>query len=93
MEDGLDSGDLLIYPDFDKLLEEHRWKWVDDALGLVPLCLMMLKGCHLMSERLAHQAMNSKDQKKFMELALVGYNFKKLFLNCEMYSVPLFFLL
>ena len=69
--DNIDPEDLIIHPDLDKVLETHRWKWVDDALGIVPHCLQMLKGCHLMSERLVTTAMVSTDQQKFIELAMV----------------------
>nr|CAH0106142.1 unnamed protein product [Daphnia galeata] len=70
--DNIDPEDLIIHPDLDKVLETHRWKWVDDALGIVPHCLQMLKGCHLMSERLVTTAMVSTDQQKFIELAMVA---------------------
>lgn len=69
--DRLAMEDLTI-PDLDILLESHRWKWVDDALGLVPHCLSMLKGCHVMSERIVLAAMASSDHKKFIEVALVS---------------------
>jgi len=69
--DNIDPEDLVIHPDLDKVLESHRWKWVDDALGIVPHCLQMLKGCHLMSERLVTTAMASTDQQRFVELAMV----------------------
>ena len=68
--DRLAMEDLTI-PDLDKLLESHRWKWVDDALGLVPHCLSILKGCRLMSEHIVLAAMASSDHKKFMEVAMV----------------------
>ncbi len=42
--DGVDPEDFSIHPDLEKLVESHRWKWVDDALGVVPHCLSMLKG-------------------------------------------------
>ncbi|XP_032776705.2 transmembrane protein 98 [Daphnia magna] len=70
--DSIDPEDLVIHPDLDKVLESHRWKWVDDALGIVPHCLQMLKGCHLMSERLVTTAMVSTEQQKFVELAMVA---------------------
>lgn len=78
MEDGdylsnIDPEDLIIHPDLDQVLESHRWKWVDDALGIVPICLQLLKGCHLMSERLVTTAMASTDQHKFVELAVVSH--------------------
>jgi len=69
--DRLAMEDLTI-PDLDKVLESHRWKWVDDALGLVPHCLLMLKGCHLMSERIVVAAMASSDHKKFIAVATVS---------------------
>lgn len=69
---GIDPEDLMIHPDLDKVLESHRWKWVDDALGIVPICLQLLKGCHMISERLVTTAMASTDQQKFVELAMVA---------------------
>jgi hypothetical protein len=77
--DNIDPEDLVIHPDLDKVLESHRWKWVDDALGIVPHCLQILKGCHLMSERLVTTAMASTDQQRFVELAMVqlSLSFKK----------------
>jgi hypothetical protein len=84
--DNIDPEDLIIHPDLDKVLETHRWKWVDDALGIVPHCLQMLKGCHLMSERLVTTAMVSTDQQKFIELAMV-----QLFIfsnNCMRHNFP-----
>lgn len=83
LESCLDPEDLLIHPDLDKLLEEHRWKWIDDALGVVPLCLAMLKNCHLMSERLAQQAMASSDPLKFAELAVVRKQTIVLKIDCS----------
>jgi hypothetical protein len=46
----------------------------------------MLKGCHLMSERLVTTAMVSTDQQKFIELAMV-----QLFIfsnNCMRHNFP-----
>ena len=31
--DGVDPEDFSIHPDLEKLVESHRWKWVDDAVG------------------------------------------------------------
>lgn len=102
MEDGeylgnIDPEDLVIHPDLDKVLEAHRWKWVDDALGIVPHCLQILKGCHLMSERLVTTAMASTDQQKFVELAMVSNMFKVhrkfsfcVFLKCIFINSTLF---
>jgi len=70
--DGVDPEDFSIHPDLEKLVESHRWKWVDDALGVVPHCLSMLKGCHHMSERLTTTAMGTTDPKRFNEVALMA---------------------
>lgn len=69
---GVDPEDLIIHPDLDKLTEAHHWKWIDDALGVVPHCLQLLKGCHTISEKLVATAMASSNQEKFVELAAVS---------------------
>lgn len=85
--DSIDPEDLVIHPDLDKVLESHRWKWVDDALGIVPHCLQMLKGCHLMSERLVTTAMASTEQQKFVELAMVQHLIFKILSGNHMSSI------
>ena len=37
--DGVDPEDFSFHPNLENLVESNNWKWVDDALGIVPHCL------------------------------------------------------
>uniref|UniRef100_A0A2R5L346 Transmembrane protein 98 n=1 Tax=Hirondellea gigas TaxID=1518452 RepID=A0A2R5L346_9CRUS len=47
---GLELEDVRLAPQIDKILNDAQW--VDDATGLIPHCLAILKLCHKLTERL-----------------------------------------
>lgn len=51
----LELGEVNI--NFDNILTEEQW--IDDATGLIPHCLAILKTCRYLTERLTSLAMNS----------------------------------
>ncbi|KAL3250155.1 hypothetical protein MRX96_055750 [Rhipicephalus microplus] len=46
----MELDDVRLHPDIEKILADEQW--VDDATGLVPHCLAVLKTCHQLTERL-----------------------------------------
>lgn len=61
----------------DQILSDTRW--VDDATGLVPHCLALLKGCHHLTERLVAATMSAmprftenEQRKKLIEIGRVA---------------------
>lgn len=46
----MELDDVRLHPNIDQILSDAQW--VDDATGLVPHCLALLKGCHHLTERL-----------------------------------------
>lgn len=53
----MELDDVRFHPDIDKILADARW--VDDATGLIPHCLAILKSCHQLTERLIAATMSS----------------------------------
>ncbi|XP_045625377.1 transmembrane protein 98 [Procambarus clarkii] len=51
----LELDDVRLAPQIDKILNDTQW--VDDATGLIPHCLAILKLCHQMTERLVATTM------------------------------------
>lgn len=46
----LELGEVRLRPDLEQILADEQW--VDDATGLAPHCLAVLKICHNLTERL-----------------------------------------
>ena len=53
---GVELDEVQIHPEIDKILADARW--VDDATGLIPHCLAILKSCHHFTERLVGATMS-----------------------------------
>ncbi|KAL5006359.1 hypothetical protein ScPMuIL_015165 [Solemya velum] len=66
---GVELEDVQITPpNIEQILKDERW--VDDASGLVPHCISILKICHHLSERLVAMAMGNTDQIHSPELLI-----------------------
>ena len=53
----MELDDVRLHPDIDKILADTQW--VDDATGLIPHCLAILKSCHHLTERLVAATMSA----------------------------------
>lgn len=69
----MELDDVQIHPEIDKILANAQW--VDDATGLIPHCLSILKSCHHLTERLVGATMSllpryeeEDQQKKLWEI-------------------------
>lgn len=51
----MELDDVRLHPNIDQILSDTEW--VDDATGLIPHCLAVLKGCHHLTERLVAATM------------------------------------
>ncbi|KAM7301432.1 putative transmembrane protein [Ixodes scapularis] len=68
----MELDDVRLHPDIEKILADEQW--VDDATGLVPHCLAVLKTCHQLTERLVTVSVGSvrrpaQSQRQMVELA------------------------
>ncbi|KAK3921323.1 Transmembrane protein 98 [Frankliniella fusca] len=67
----LELGDVCLHPGIKEILANEQW--VDDATGLVPHTLAVLRACHKLTERLAALAMvpltNHKTGSQIMDVA------------------------
>lgn len=73
----MELDDVQIHPEIDKILSNAQW--VDDATGLIPHCLTILKSCHHLTERLVGATMSllpryqeEDQQKKLWEIIRVA---------------------
>ncbi|KAI1292781.1 Transmembrane protein 98 [Halotydeus destructor] len=73
----MELDDVQIHPEIDRILADAQW--VDDATGLIPHCLAILKSCHQLTERLVGATMSmlphyeeSDQQKKLWEIIKVA---------------------
>lgn len=73
----MELDDVQIHPEIDKILSNAQW--VDDATGLIPHCLSILKACHHLTERLVGATMSllpryheEDQQKKLWEIIRVA---------------------
>lgn len=53
----VELDDVRLHPDIEKILDDDQW--IDDATGLIPHCLAILKTCHQLTERLVAMTMGS----------------------------------
>ncbi|KAG8199502.1 hypothetical protein JTE90_009349 [Oedothorax gibbosus] len=67
-EDGADMelDDVRLHPNIEKILADEQW--VDDATGLIPHCLAILKKCHHLTERLVAMMMTRVPQQSNQDL-------------------------
>lgn len=66
----VELDDVRLHPDIEKILADEQW--VDDATGLIPHCLSILKACHQLTERLVTLAVSSPlqpSQSQVLEMA------------------------
>jgi hypothetical protein len=73
----MELDDVRLHPDIDKILADTQW--VDDATGLIPHCLAILKSCHHLTERLVAATMSAmtryqeqEQQQKLWEIIRVA---------------------
>ncbi|OTF73084.1 hypothetical protein BLA29_010043 [Euroglyphus maynei] len=57
MSPNMELDDVRLHPNIDQILSNTQW--VDDATGLIPHCLALLKGCHHLTERLVAATMSA----------------------------------
>lgn len=65
----MELDDVNFSPQFESILSDSRW--VDDATGLVPHCLDILKTCHQLTEYLVALAMGPVRKERVQEIAEV----------------------
>ena len=70
----MELDDVRLHPNIDQILSDTQW--VDDATGLIPHCLAVLKGCHHLTERLVAATMSAMprftEQEQRLKLAEIG---------------------
>lgn len=73
----MELDDVRLHPEIDKILADAQW--VDDATGLIPHCLAILKGCHQLTERLVAATMSAmtryqeqQQQQKLLEIIKIA---------------------
>lgn len=70
----MELDDVRLHPNIDQILSDTQW--VDDATGLIPHCLAVLKGCHHLTERLVAATMSAMprftEQDQRLKLAEIG---------------------
>lgn len=73
----MELDDVQIHPEIDKILTDSQW--IEDATGLIPHCLAILKSCHHLTERLVGATMSllphydeGDQQKKLWEIIRVA---------------------
>lgn len=62
----LELDDVRLAPQIDKILNDTQW--VDDATGVIPHCLAILKLCHQMTERLVATTMTPIHKDKLHDI-------------------------
>lgn len=53
----VELGEVRLNPNLEQILADEQW--IDDATGLVPHCLAVLKTCRFLTERLTALAMGT----------------------------------
>lgn len=53
----MELDNVRLHPNIDQILSDT--KWAEDANGLIPHCLSILKGCHHLTERLVASTMSA----------------------------------
>lgn len=46
----MELGEVCLHPDIEQILSDEQW--INDASGLMPHCLAILKLCHLLTNRI-----------------------------------------
>lgn len=63
----VELDDVRLHPHIETILADEQW--VDDATGLIPHCLAILKKCHHLTERLVPMMMTYISQQSNQELS------------------------
>lgn len=69
----VELDDVRLHPDIERILEDDQW--VDDATGLIPHCLAVLKICHQLTERMVAMTMGNvqhQPQRRLCEIIEVA---------------------
>lgn len=53
----LELGEVQLYPNIEHILADEQW--IDDATGIIPHCLSILKTCRYLTERLTALTMGA----------------------------------
>lgn len=79
--DGLEVelGEVRLNPNLEQILADEQW--IDDATGLVPHCLSVLKTCRFLTERLTALTMGTLQSNGHGLAQIVEVSFKYLFLS------------
>lgn len=56
----VELDEMRLHPDIEKILDDDQW--IDDATGLIPHCLAILKTCHQLTEQLVAMTMTNVPQ-------------------------------
>lgn len=78
----MELDDVRLHPDIDKILADTQW--VDDATGLIPHCLAILKSSHHLTERLVGTMIKCSFLWSFFVIIFLSINL--LFLKFEYFS-------
>ncbi|GFT97747.1 transmembrane protein 98 [Nephila pilipes] len=62
----MELDDVRLHPNIERILTDEQW--VDDATGLIPHCLAILKKCHHLTERLVAMMMTRVPQQSSQDL-------------------------
>ncbi|XP_076048689.1 transmembrane protein 98-like [Oratosquilla oratoria] len=62
----VELDDVKLAPQIDKILKDTQW--VDDATGLIPHCLAILKLCHQLTEHLVTTTMSPMQKDRLSEI-------------------------
>ncbi|XP_015918229.2 transmembrane protein 98 isoform X2 [Parasteatoda tepidariorum] len=63
----MELDDVRLHPNIEKILVDEQW--VDDATGLIPHCLAILKKCHHLTERLVAMMMTRFSPESMQDLS------------------------
>ncbi|GAB6023831.1 hypothetical protein CHUAL_008572 [Chamberlinius hualienensis] len=69
----VELDDVCLHPDIERILDDDQW--IDDATGLIPHCLTILKICHQLTERLVAMTMGNvqhQPQKRLWDIIEVA---------------------
>ena len=65
----VELNDVVLNHELEKVLQDERW--VDDASGLIPHALDVLRACHLLTERLVAMTCGRVNSKRLTEVIQV----------------------
>ena len=86
----VELGEVCLHPDIEKILSDKQW--INDAIGLMPHCLAILKLCHLLTNRIIALTMANISQHRknnlesFVQVILLNNIFKRVTTSVYSYS-------